>query len=187
MAYGRLMRSKSSCSVAIRRETVRSPTNRRVTNAADLIRAVARIHGLPDGPLSEPGWPGVVNEVNIVGSGTDRYVIRIPRGRGRAEEFAVEAWCAERAREHAVPTADVVGVGVVNAVAYSVQRFVAGASGETVRSAEVWRTLGRYARIINAIPLDDAPDALFSRFGRDLPAAWQGGCPEFRGTSVAAR
>jgi len=144
-----------------------------VTNAADLIRAVARIYGLPDGPLSEPGWPGVVNEVNIVGSGTDRYVIRIPRGRGRAEELAVEAWCAERARAHAVPPADVVGVGVVNAVAYCVQRFVVGASGETVRSAEVWRTLGRYARIINAIPLDDAPDALFSRFGRDLPAAWR--------------
>src|ERR1035437_2704503 len=136
-----------------------------MTNAPDLMRAVARIHGLLDGPISEPAWPGVVNEVNIVGGGTDRYAIRIPRDRVQNEEFAVEAWCAERAREHAIPTADVVAGGMVNAVAYSVQRFVAGASGETVRSAELWRTLGRYARIINAIPLDDAADALFSRFG----------------------
>jgi aminoglycoside phosphotransferase (APT) family kinase protein len=145
----------------------------RMTSAADLLRAVARIHDLPDGPISEPAWPGVVNWVNIVGSGTDRYVIRTPRGRVRAEEFAIEAWCAGQAREHAIPTADILGVGVVNAVAYSVQRFVAGANGETVRSAELWRTLGRYARTISAIPLADAPDALFSRFGRDLPAAWR--------------
>jgi hypothetical protein len=93
-----------------------------MTNAPDLMRAVARIHGLRDGPISEPPWPGVVNEVNIVGGGTDRYAIRIPRDRVQNEEFAVEALCAERAREHAVPTADVVAGGMVNAVAYSVQR-----------------------------------------------------------------
>lgn len=145
-----------------------------MTTQADLIRAVARIHGLPNGPISEPAWPGVVNNVNIVGSGADRYVIRTPRDRGEGtEEFAMEEWCAGRAREHAIPTADIVGVGVVNAVAYSVQRFVAGANGETVRSAELWRTLGKYARTINTIPLADAPEALFSRFGRDLPAAWR--------------
>jgi aminoglycoside phosphotransferase (APT) family kinase protein len=145
-----------------------------MTTQADLIRAVARIHGLPNGPISEPAWPGMVNKVNIVGSGADRYVIRTPLDRGEGtEEFAMEAWCAGWAREHAIPTADIVGVGVVDAVAYSVQRFVGGANGETVRSAELWRTLGRYARTINAVPLADAPDALFSRFGRDLPAAWQ--------------
>ena len=144
-----------------------------MTNAADLMRAVARIHGLLGGPISEPAWPAVGNEVNIVGGGTDRYAIRIPRDRVQNEEFAVEAWCAERAREHAIPTADVVAEGMVNAVAYSVQRFVAGASGETVRSAELWRTLGGYARMIKTIPLEDAPDALFSLFGRDLPAAWR--------------
>ena len=85
----------------------------------------------------------------------------------------MEAWCAGQAREHAIPTADIVGVGVVNAVAYSVQRSVAGANGETVRSVGLWRALGKYARTINTIPLADAPEALFSRFGRDLPAAWR--------------
>jgi aminoglycoside phosphotransferase (APT) family kinase protein len=37
-----------------------------------------------------------------------------------------------------------------------------------------WKILGRYARTIHAIPIsDDAPDNLFTRFGRDLPAAWR--------------
>jgi hypothetical protein len=84
-----------------------------LTPDPELVRAVARIHGIPNGPISEPVWPGVVSKVSIVGSGADRYVIRTPRDRMRAEEFAIEAWCAGRAREHAIPTADVVGVGVV--------------------------------------------------------------------------
>lgn len=39
--------------------------------------------------------------------------------------------------------------------------------------ADPWTWLGRYGRAIGRLPLAGAPDAVFSRFGRDLPAAWR--------------
>lgn len=38
---------------------------------------------------------------------------------------------------------------------------------------ESWRWLGRYTTIVSTVPLYEAPQEVFSRFGRDLPLAWQ--------------
>lgn len=71
-----------------------------------------------------------------------------------------------------IPTAEVVANGILDGVPYGVQRFAIGKRGDTVTGSELWSALGRYGRVINAIPTDDsAPAALFTRFGRDLLSA----------------
>lgn len=140
----------------------------------ELARAVAAAHSLPQGPVQIVDQRGSVNHVFIVGEGPERYVIRFARDPQRADEFAVERWCAQRAAAHGVPTPDVLASGVMNDVAYGVQRFAPGMAGDTLTDPELWGTLGSYGHVINSIPPDDsAPDGLFSRFGRDLPAAWK--------------
>ena len=144
-----------------------------VSELLGLVRAVAGRHGLPAGPVERPARLGGVNEVLVVGRGEQRYVLRVPRQPRPPEEFAVEAWCSARARELGVATPAVLHTGVLDGRPYSVQRWVEGADGETRRAPELWRTLGRYARTIAEVTLDDAPPALFSRFGRRLDEAWQ--------------
>lgn len=100
-------------------------------------------------------------------------MLRTPRQPRPPEEFAVEAWCSSRARELGVSTPPILHTGVLGGRSYSVQRWVRGADGESRRTPELWRTLGRYAETIADVPLDEAPPTLFSRFGRRLDAAWR--------------
>lgn len=66
-----------------------------------------------------------------------------------------------------------VARGSLRGAPYLVQDFVEGGPGQSHRSLELWRTIGGYARIVQEIPITtDAPEGLFSRFGRDLSAAW---------------
>ena len=139
----------------------------------DLARAVAAGHGFPQDPVDAVHQRGSVNYVFIVGAGADRFVIRFARDPQRADEFAAERWCAQRAAAQGIPTAEVVAVGILEGVPYGVQRFVTGKPGDSVTGSELWSALGRYGRVINAISADDsAPTGLFTRFGRDLPSAW---------------
>lgn len=141
----------------------------------DVAGRAARImaeHGLPLTPSMAPAVAGVMNVVTVVGPPQDRYVVRWPRDPG-AGDFAAETWAAERARACGVPTPEVVGVGRLDGTPYVVHRFIAGADGASAATLDLWQTLGAYAALVAAVPLDDsAPDALFSRFGRDLPASW---------------
>ena len=92
----------------------------------------------------------------------------------REDEFAVEVWCLDRAASHGIPTPEVMAVGVLEQVPYAVQRFVPHEPRDLVTGRQLWHTLGRYARIINELPLtDDAPAGLFSGSGGTCRAAWQ--------------
>ena len=129
--------------------------------------------GLPARPIQALGLASV-NHAFAVGPDEDRYVIRFAVDPLREDEFAVEAWCLGRAASHGIPTPEVIAVGVLEQIPYAVQRFVPHGPRDLITGRQLWHTLGRYARIINELPLtDDAPAGLFSRFGRDLPAAWQ--------------
>lgn len=141
---------------------------------SDHAARIMALHGLPFSPTSRPAVPGVVNTVTIVGPPGDRHVVRWPRSAHDHAGFVAESWVSTRARAAGVPTPEVVATGVLDGVPYSVHRFADGRDGTSVRSPELWHTLGRYAALIAAVPLDGtAPECLFSRFGRDLPAAWQ--------------
>jgi aminoglycoside phosphotransferase (APT) family kinase protein len=117
---------------------------------------------------------GSVNRVFTLGLGNDRCVVRFAIDPLRGDEFATEAWCLEVAKSHGLPGPETLASGTFCGVPYAIQRFVPHVPPDRVSRRDLWQTLGRYARRINDLPVtDDAPVGLFSRFGRDLPAAWQ--------------
>jgi len=143
-----------------------------VRDAAFAGRIAAHL-GLPVEPIRALGVASV-NHAFAVGPDHDRYVIRFAVDPLRGDEFTVEAWCLQLAAAHGIPTPEVIAVGTLNQVPYAVQRFVPHEPRALVTGRQRWHTVGRYARMIHELPLAaDAPAGLFSRFGRDLPAAWQ--------------
>ena len=115
--------------------------------------------------------PGVVNRVfRVVGPGND-WVVRYPLDSRRPDEFPVEVWAAEQASLHGIATPEVVARGHLDDRPYLVIEYVE--SQQDQDQDEAWRWLGRYATLAATVPLRDAPQAIFSRFGRDLPLAWR--------------
>ncbi|WP_203568534.1 phosphotransferase family protein [Aestuariimicrobium ganziense] len=139
---------------------------------AGMVAAVAEAHGL-GGSFAPLESTGVTNHVYA----TDEVVVRFARDplRGTVSdvgEFVKEAWCAEAARGVGVPTPGVVAVGEVDGVPHIVHERARGHHPDPA-SPELWQRLGEYATRLATIDLDSAPEHLFSRFGRDLPSAWQ--------------
>ncbi len=113
---------------------------------------------------------GVVNHVlRVQGPGTD-WVVRTPVDPREPDEFPVERWATARASEVGIPSPRVVTTGSYDGRPYLVWEHVAETPG---LPGSVWRWLGRYAALAGEIPCHDAPDGVFSRFGRDLPRAWR--------------
>lgn len=136
-----------------------------------MVRRIAQRHRLEDPFVALPG--GITNHVFTNGE----QVVRFPRDPQRGVltdvgEFAKEAWCAARAREAGVSTPEVWVADEVSGVPYQVQSLVAGGHADEHTPA-LWRRLGEVAARLAAMPLGDAPASIFSRFGRDLPAAWR--------------
>ncbi|MGY5766061.1 phosphotransferase [Brachybacterium sp. DNPG3] len=145
--------------------------------------------GMPDAPVRSPERAGVVNRVAIVGPAGAEVVVRCQRAPDAAE-FECERWASDAARAAGIPTPRILAVGhLVDAGpadggdldagsadgwAWSVQELVDGTLGEHAADpSAVWRELGRLSRRIARLDLAGAPDGLFSRFGRDLDAAWE--------------
>jgi aminoglycoside phosphotransferase (APT) family kinase protein len=141
---------------------------------ADLARRIAERHGRNGSTVSVLAGSGLVNHVFMAGSGSDRMVIRFAIDPRRPDEFEVEQWCQARAGAHGVPVAAPLARGVLDGVPYSLQEFVPGVPGTALPRDGAWERLGRFAASVSEIvPGEDAPDGLFTRFGRDLPAAWR--------------
>jgi Ser/Thr protein kinase RdoA (MazF antagonist) len=141
---------------------------------ADAARRVAARLGLPTAPVEELVGLGSVNRVFVLGRAGDRYVVRFALDPLRTEEFSVEDWCLRVATTAGIPSPAPVAHGVLDRVPYGVQRFVEHVELDGLDRRDLWRLVGRYARRIHELPVpDDAPPGLFSRFGRDLPVAWQ--------------
>lgn len=136
---------------------------------AHLARAIAERLGVPVRRIREIVGQGEVNHVFVV---NEELVVRFGRDPLDADDYAKEAWCLQTVRKHGVPVPDLVGTGNLEGIPYIVQQFVAGEDGSQNPKTESWRTLGQYSRLIGGIPLDDAPDSLFPRFGRDLRSNW---------------
>lgn len=141
--------------------------------ARRILPKLVALHRLPEKPVSEPAWPGVMNEACVVGDPGDRYVIRARSGFGALAEFEAEVWCSTAARAVGLTTPRILFWGVEDGVSYSVQEAVEGDSGERHRDNALWRFLGESARTIATIDLDGAPNAVFSRFGPNMGAAWR--------------
>jgi aminoglycoside phosphotransferase (APT) family kinase protein len=136
---------------------------------ADLARAIAERLGVPVRRIREIVGQGEVNHVFVV---NEELVVRFSRDPLDTDDYAKEAWCLRIVRKHGVPVPGLVGTGNLDGVPYILQQFVAGKIGSRNPTTEFWRTLGQYSRLIGDIPLDDAPNSLFPRFGRDLRSNW---------------
>lgn len=108
---------------------------------------------------------GTVNQVVVVRLASSTVVLRTNDGSNRYE-FDKEALCLAEARARGIPGPRVLVVGQLDGCAYMVEEFIPTVAGQAAPCPdELWRTLGRYARIIHGIPV--------SGFGRDLAGAAQ--------------
>lgn len=115
--------------------------------------------------------PGVVNRVfRVAGPGHD-WVIRYPQDVRRTNVFPVEIWAGHQASLLGIPTPPVVATGHLEHRPYVVVDHIEPQEGRSI--GDSWRWLGRYAAVMSAVPLHEAPQKIFSRFGRDLPIAWR--------------
>ena len=66
-----------------------------------------------------------------------------------------EKWCIEQAAAIGIPGPEVLTIGVIDETAYMIQAFVEGDNGadSTVLKTDVWRQLGKYAKLIHSIPV----------------------------------
>ncbi len=151
------------------------PDRPRDTSAArdeSLAGVIADLHGLRPNAITRVEGHGSVNHVFVASSGPERFVIRFARDARRKDEYEIEAWCLAQAAAHGIPSPAVVTRGTAKGVPYLIQTFVPGASGAASGGADRWTWLARYARTLHRVDVTSAPEGLFSRFGRDLPAGW---------------
>lgn len=74
------------------------------------------------------------------------------------EEYERERRWAARAAAAGIPCPQVLAIGWHGNIAYSIQTFVAGVNGleAPVNPLAIWKELGRLARLIHSIPVEDA-------------------------------
>ena len=151
------------------------PTPLRTTTHGDVEAFALRVAsalGLGDGEAVALAGGNQNHVVRVRAAGAD-VVVRFTRDAGRLGEdpFDVEAWCAPAAAAAGIRTAPVVARTHVDGVSVLVVAHVAGAPTAADDLAG-WRAVGAAAARLAEVGTDDAPDGLFSRFGRDLDAAW---------------
>lgn len=132
---------------------------------SDGSRAAAIVRRLGREPESVSELAGFDNHVHRVrGDGFDWVVRRPARHDG---DYRAELWALQAARAAGVPTSTVVATIEGDDPALVLQYV-----SEADPAEQPWRQLGEHAATLARIDLAGAPDGLFSRFGRDLEAAW---------------
>lgn len=103
---------------------------------------------------------GSVNEVYGANVDGRELVIRLADVRYRSGEHEKEAWCFAQARTAGIPGPETIALGSDDQYVYMIQEFVQGVCGDdgTVDSLQLWKTLGRYAKIIHGIETSDFPE-----------------------------
>lgn len=146
-----------------------------------LIAQVTERHHLTWTEQRAPAWPGFTHAVTVLADGDAGYVVRVALpGFSHGTPLESQTWSQEQAAAAGVPVPAVVATGVAQGpdgeIPYQIQARVHGVSGAEVATAStehaLWHTLGRYAGRAATSRFEDAPDDLFTRFGRDPEAAW---------------
>jgi aminoglycoside phosphotransferase (APT) family kinase protein len=142
------------------------------TPSGDDLAFAARVVGMHGGRADEVvALPGVVNRVLRVTGGGQDWVVRFPVDPRRPNEFPTEIWATHQAIRLGINTPRVLATGYLDDHPYLVVEYVRPQPDPD--TALMWRWLGRYAATLATAPLDEAPEGIFSRFGRDLPSAWR--------------
>lgn len=144
---------------------------RRMDDVAVALRITASL-----GLVASRGHPlpgGKENYVVRVRTASDDVVVRFARDEDRkGVPFDVEAWCLEAAARAGIRTSEMVAHGVLDGRAYLVATHVPGVPAAS-DDLSGWRAIGEFVSSLHRLQTYDAPDGLFSRFGRDLDHAWQ--------------
>ncbi|XEC95974.1 aminoglycoside phosphotransferase family protein [Paenibacillus tarimensis] len=95
---------------------------------------------------------GFVNQVCVVETESRKVVVRM-NDTGTYPSYMKEKWCIEQAAAVGIPGPEVLSIGIVDETAYMIQAFVDGDNGldSMVPKSDVWRQLGKYARLIHSI------------------------------------
>ena len=140
----------------------------------EIARAVQIARSLGIGADHAEALPGGnENHVVRVRSAHDDIVVRFARDPGRSEDpFDVEAWCLRAAARAGLRTSRLIERGWLEGLSYLVVSYVPGvpAAADDLRG---WTALGEFTGALRGISTHDAPDAAFTRFGRDLDRAWE--------------
>ena len=97
---------------------------------------------------------GITNQVCVVETKSHKVIVRM-NGKDTFPSFIKEKWCIEQAAAAGVPGPEVLSIGIVDETAYMIQAFVEGDNGldSTVHKSDIWRQLGKYAKLIHSIPV----------------------------------
>jgi fructosamine-3-kinase len=116
---------------------------------------------------------GNQNHVVRVRTADDDLVVRFARDPEHDRDtFDIEAWCLRSAARTGLDTSRLVARGEFGGTSYLVVRYVPGSRPDPGDST-AWRAIGTFVAGLRAFPINEAPGDLFSRFGRDLDAAWE--------------
>lgn len=135
-------------------------------------RAVALSLGIQVDQATELIGGNQNHVVRVRGGGRD-VVVRFAKDENRAvvDPFDVEAWCLGAAATAGIRTSTLVARGLHEGLSYLVVDYIPGATA-AADDLDAWREIGRITTALAGVDVAAAPDALFSRFGRDLVAAW---------------
>ncbi|WP_339293973.1 aminoglycoside phosphotransferase family protein [Paenibacillus sp. FSL W7-1279] len=97
---------------------------------------------------------GIVNQVFVVETKSRKVVVRM-NDSAAFPSYVKEKWCIEQAAAIGIPGPEVLTIGVIDETAYMIQAFVEGDNGvdSTALKIDVWRQLGKYAKLIHSIPV----------------------------------
>ncbi|MHA7986381.1 phosphotransferase [Rathayibacter sp. CAU 1779] len=136
-----------------------------------LARAIAESLGLPATTAVVLTGGNENHVVRVSGDGSD-VVVRFSKAGARADDpFDVEAWALRELERTGVLSSHLVARGRHAGTSYLVVDYVPGAPA-SADDLDAWTAIGRFIAALSRIDTSTAPATLFSRFGRDLDAAW---------------
>ena len=133
--------------------------------------SIALLHGIYPCQVQELPWGKQNHAVRIADEKVD-VVVRFAKDAGFvAETFDVEAWCLGAAAKAGIRISELVVRGHAYGTSYIILAYIPGSTA-SADDPKAWEAVGLAAGAAASIDLLEAPGALFSRFGRDLDAAW---------------
>ncbi len=122
---------------------------------------------------------GAVNLILFVKTSGAEVVVRLNKPENDAAktrgEYEKERWCLDRASAAGIPGPTVLAIGEHSGRAFMLQDRVPGVNGKqsAMAPAELFRVLGRYARMIHALPVTGFGDSVAAFENGDAQRGWR--------------
>lgn len=95
---------------------------------------------------------GLVNQIYIINTVKNKYVLRIDLNEDNTDRFRKEMWCAQVAQSQGVISPEIFVIGLLEGHPYMIMSHVEGTDGDVSDEKDkIWKTLGAYAKKIHSI------------------------------------